>query len=384
MRILFTSYPAIGHFHPLAPLGLAARDAGHDVRVAIGPNLTEWVDRCGLDAYPVGVSAAEAFATARKRFPAEEWAAHMFTEVWVETALPGLRQLAETWPPDLVIHEEMDFAGLLLGRILDVPTVTHSWPSPARSIEDWEFLAELLAPLWESQLRDGFASTTGDMYLDACPPPFQSDDIDAIPNVVAVRPVLFDGPSAKPPSWLTKLARPVAYVTLGTVPAFSTPELLLTVVEALEPFLGSVVVTTGPNEVSALGELPPSVHATPYLPQSLVLPHVDLVVSHAGAGSTFGALTNGLPHLALPQGASSQVAVAERVHSLGAGLKLDAGEQTLEAMRAAARRLLDDGAFARRAKQLCAELEQSPTPAEILTLLEERYGGDHVPTASRS
>lgn len=384
MRILVTSYPAIGHFHPLAPLGLAARDAGHDVRVAIGPNLTDWVDRCGLHAHPVGMSAAEAFTTARKRFPAEGWAAHMFTEVWVDAAFPSLRRLAESWPPDLVIHEELDFAGLLLGRILGVPTVTHSWPSPARSVEDWEFLAALLAPLWESQLRDGFASTTGDMYLDACPAPFQSDAIDAIPNVVAIRPVLFDGPSTMPPSWLGELTRPVAYVTLGTVPAFSTPELLLAVVEALEPVLGSVVLTTGPNEVSSLGELPRSVHATPYLPQSLVLPHADLVVSHAGAGSTFGALTNGLPHLALPQAASSQVAVAERVQSLGAGLKLDAGEQTLEAMRAAAGRLLDDGTFARRAKQLRAELEQSPTPAEILTLLEERYGADPAPTAPRS
>ncbi len=116
LRILFTSYPAIGHFHPLAPLGLAARDAGHDVRVVIGPNLTEWVDRCGLHAHPVGVSAAEAFTAAQERFPAEGWAAHMFTQVWVGAALPDLRQLAETWPPDLVIHEEMDFAGLLLGR----------------------------------------------------------------------------------------------------------------------------------------------------------------------------------------------------------------------------------------------------------------------------
>lgn len=191
----------------------------------------------------------------------------MFTQVWVAAALPGLRRLAEMWRPDLVIHEEIEFAGLLLGHILGVPCVTHSWPSPARSVEDRVFLSDLLAPLWEAELRGGSVSTTGDMYLDACPAPFQSDEINAVSNVVAVRPVLFDGPPATPPSWLAELARPSAYITLGTALAFSTPELLLTVVEALEPLLGSVVLTTGPNEVSTLGVLPPSVHAIRYLSQ---------------------------------------------------------------------------------------------------------------------
>jgi len=56
LRILVTSYPVFGHFHPLAPLALAARAVGHDVRVATGPDLTGWVERCGLHAHPVGLS----------------------------------------------------------------------------------------------------------------------------------------------------------------------------------------------------------------------------------------------------------------------------------------------------------------------------------------
>ncbi len=375
MRILATSYPAFGHFHPLAPLALAARDAGHDVRVAIGPDLTGWVERCGLQACPVGLSRAEALRRAQARFPGDNSTAYMFTQVWVAAALPELRRQAETWRPDLVIHEEMEFAGLLLARILDIPCVTHSWPSPARSFEDKAFLGDLLAPLWAGELPGTPVSTTGDMYLDACPARFQSDDINTVANVVAVRPLLFDGPPADTPSWLTELARPSAYVTLGTVAKFSTPELMRTVVEALEPLLRAIVVTTGPNEVATLGLLPPSVHAIQYLPQSLVLPHVDLVVSHAGAGSTLGALTNGLPHLALPQSAPSQVALAERVQALGAGitLELDPRKRIPDAIRSAAERLLHDDAFARRAKELRYELDTRPAPAEILDVLEERY-----------
>ena len=37
-----------------------------------------------------------------------------------------------------------------------------------------------------------------------------------------------------------------------------------------------------------------------YLPQSLVLPHVDAALSHGGAGITLGALVHGPPQLLLP------------------------------------------------------------------------------------
>lgn len=59
--------------------------------------------------------------------------------------------------------------------------------------------------------------------------------------------------------------------------------------EAVGSLLASVLVTTGPNTVAALGALPANAHAEPYLAQSLMLPHVDQVVSHGGAGGTVGA-----------------------------------------------------------------------------------------------
>ena len=66
MRILLTSFPAYGHLHPLVPLALAAQAQGHQVRVATGPNLTEWVRQCGLEPVTIGLSEDD-LATAADR-----------------------------------------------------------------------------------------------------------------------------------------------------------------------------------------------------------------------------------------------------------------------------------------------------------------------------
>jgi UDP:flavonoid glycosyltransferase YjiC (YdhE family) len=40
-----------------------------------------------------------------------------------------------------------------------------------------------------------------------------------------------------------------------------------------------------------------------WVPQADLMPHVDVAVHHAGSGTLFAALANGVPQLLLPQGA---------------------------------------------------------------------------------
>lgn len=186
------------------------------MRVATGPDLFEWVERCGLEAHAVGISQAEARRVAAERYPAAVASDHKFTDVWVSAALPGLISLTDGWSPDVIIHEEEEYAALLLGDLLGVFCVTHSWASPARPVELRERAAELLAPVWDAAIPGAHARTTGDLYLDACPPPFQTGAIAAVAaTVLPVRPVLFDGPPGDPPEWLATLPRPAAYVGHG-------------------------------------------------------------------------------------------------------------------------------------------------------------------------
>src|SRR3954451_11740013 len=178
-RILFTSFPAYGHLHPLVPLALAAQEAGHEVRVASGPNLEDWIRRCGLRAEVIGLSEDELAAVADRDFAGPMRTGHMFVDVWVGAALPDLLRLAASWRPELVLHEEEEYAGVLLASLLDVPCVTQSWSAPARPVAGQAMAFELLAPVGARHTSEP-ARRVGGLYLDACPPPFQTDDVAAI------------------------------------------------------------------------------------------------------------------------------------------------------------------------------------------------------------
>lgn len=376
MRILFTSFPGLGHLHPLVPLALAAGAAGHDVRLATGPDLVGWARRCGLDAHPVGLGSDVAHHVAERDFDGPERSGHMFTDVWVPGALADLQDLAAGWAPDLVVSEEQEYAGVLLAARRGIPCVTHSWAAPARPAAGRAFQTGRLVPLWERELPGAAPRRVGELYLDACPPPFQTPDVQDIgrqTQVVNVRPGLFDGPPEPIPEVLRGLPRPAAYVTLGTVTVFSTPGQLARIAAALAPHVASVVVTTGPNPVDSLSDLPRNVHSFAYLPQSSVLPAVDLLVSHGGAGGTIGALCAGLPHLVLPGHGASQISSAEAVQRLGIGLRLNEGDRDPALIATTARQLITDPRFAAAARELRAQVEVLPGPREVVTMLDARY-----------
>ena len=197
----------------------------------------------------------------------------------------------------------------------------------------------------------------------------QSEDIHLIENVVGVRPVSFDGVTDAVPAWLHDLPRPAASVTLGTMAVLSTAERLRLIVDAVAPLVASVVITTGPNAVESLGDLPPHAHAIRYLPQSAVLPEVDLVVSQAGAGGTLGALEHALPHLMLPFGSQSQLAAAAAIDRLGAGRSMAPDQRDERSNRAAAAELLHNPDFRTRAAAIRSDLQRLPSPADVVKLL---------------
>lgn len=368
MRLLFTTFPAVGHLHAVAPLALAAKRAGHEVCLATAPDLVPWAITCGLPARPVGplvrtlLSQADLVGGPRP--------SRLLTDVWPTAVLSDLTRLVTEWGPDVIVHEEGEYAAVLVAAVLGRPCVTQSWATPAASPFERAEAMTRLAPLWA---RSGAAEltprTTGELYLDACPPPYQLGGLRGLDRVEPVRAVPFDGPPQRAPGWLSRLERPAAYVTLGADPAYSTTELLRLLAEAVGTEVASVVLTTGPHAVAELSErgpLPDNVVARPYLPQSQVLPHVDVVVSHGGAGGLIGALLAARPHLVVPGRSQSQQDVASVTAGIGTGLRLREEQLAPEQIAAAVRHLLTDVAFELAASKVRAQLEQLPSPDEVL------------------
>jgi UDP:flavonoid glycosyltransferase YjiC (YdhE family) len=107
------------------------------------------------------------------------------------------------------------------------------------------------------------------------------------------------------------------------VPLFNqVPAVYAALFEAVAGEPMYVIATIGRNnDPSALPAAPGNVRVEQYIPQELLLPSCDVVVTHGGSGSMLGALRHGLPLLFLPQGAD-QFRNAERGQTCGVGQQL--------------------------------------------------------------
>ena len=174
------------------------------------------------------------------------------------------------------------------------------------------------------------------------------------------------------PAWSSVLpGAPTVYFTLGTIFNMESGDLLARVLAALRELDINLVVTVGREiDPAEFGRQPANVHVERYIPQSAVLPHCDLVISHAGSGSVIGALAHGLPSVLIPLGAD-QPSNAQRCVELGVARVLDAMEITPDSVRAAAMVVLHDPVYRRNAERLRAEIAALPELAHVISLLEQ-------------
>ena len=386
MKVLFTCVPGFGHFHPLVPLADALRRAGHEVAFATAERFCRRVvEPAGFLAFPAGLSPHVVHEQTLElpgigdQTEEDVWrfGARMFAEVAAPAKVPDLIGVVKEWAPDLLVHDMTDFAGPVAAAACDVPLACQSFGA-LQPDQFWDVAARAVAPTWKAwAVEPGPSGGMFDaLYLDLCPPSFQSAVIERVPVSRLMRPVAFDNPNGDElPAWVRGLPEgPTIYVTLGTV-ANHTPQVFETVIAAVAGQPVDVVVTVGPDrDPGGLGPLPPNVHVEHYLPQSLLFPSCDLVVCHGGSGTTLAALAFGLPLLVLPQEAN-QFWNADRTAALGAGELVRPDELTAAAVQGAVARLLGDPSYRERAGSLAAEIAAMPSPQATVGPLEKLVQG---------
>ena len=107
-----------------------------------------------------------------------------------------------------------------------------------------------------------------------------------------------------------------------------------------------------------------------FLPQTSVLPQVDLVITHGGNNTVTESLFFGKPMVVLPI-FWDQHDNAQRIDETGFGIRLDTYAHEPAELRAAIARLLDDGALADRLAQTSRRL-QAARGTELAADLIER------------
>lgn len=359
---------------------MACRDAGHDVVFGTGAKLLPRLRGLGFRAELVGISIDEADRLALGDDPGlndlprdERWrfGVVVFGDVLARRTLDDIGPLLDDIAPDLVVYDEVDIGAAAAARRAGVPAAAHSL---GRQLPD--LIRKAALERLEQVLRgDAPDARVGDLfeanaYLDICPPSLQDKSASDPAERIPLRPVAPIAPGDVVPDWVAaERARPLVYLTLGTYVSGQVDSL-----RAAAAGLGMLdidaLVTVGPDgDPAALGALPDSVRVERFVPQGVLLPHLDVVAHHGGSGTMLGALSHGLPQLLLPHGAD-QFMNARALLDTGAGRRLLPEEINPSAVADAVLALIDNPEYREPASAIAAEIAAMPEPVETVPKLE--------------
>ncbi|GGL20163.1 glycosyltransferase [Deinococcus radiotolerans] len=416
-RILIASQPIAGHVLPLAPVVRELRARGHAVRWYTGRKYAAHAEAAGAPWEPFVHARDYDDAAFGAAFPGRDErrglrqllfdVQHIFVGQ-IEGQLQDLRELARTWPHDVVLADQTVAAALLHEELGGPPcallgVLPLGIPSrdtapfglgvpPARSA---------LGPLrnriltWGTRLL--FAPVSRDLsalcrrlglpgrafappvapslMLQPTVPAFEYPRSDLPPHLQFIGPLIPEAPGRALPAWWPEVqaaTRPVVMVTQGTL-ATDPRHLILPTLNALEGE-DVLVIAAGVRPEDLPGPPPPNARVTPFVPFSQVLPHVSVYVSNGGYGGVQQALTSGVPCV-VGGGSEDKVEVAARVAHAGVGVNLKTARPTPEQVRRAVRRVLQDDRVRNRAAAMGAELRAHDAPREAADLIERLLPG---------
>jgi MGT family glycosyltransferase len=313
---------------------------------------------------------------------------------YVETRL---REIIDELQPDVIVEDNvvgfpaLPASGRPWVRIvscnpcelkdLDVPPVFSGYPARNRSGWD-EFRAEYDRThrrLWEefdTFMRDGGA-----------PPLPEVEFIHESPFLnLYLYPAEADYPRTKPlgDNWqrLDSCVRAtddewreladfqgdgaLVYLSLGSLGSADV-DLMRRLVESLAETPHRYIVSKGPQHDQY--ELADNMRGAEFLPQTTILPHVDLVITHGGNNTVTESFHFGKPMVVLPL-FWDQYDNAQRVDELGFGVRLDTCGHDPEDLRTTVDRLLADDSTRRRLAPISARLQASPGTVRAGQLLE--------------
>jgi UDP:flavonoid glycosyltransferase YjiC (YdhE family) len=377
MRVLFTSSAGAGHLLPMLPLARAVRQAGHEVSIATGSSLARFVAGAGFRHFEV---QPESIETVRAAFPEIEPLSGVARNkaMWrlvfggriAEGMAAGVLELARDWPPDLIVHEDLDFGAWIAAERLRVPQATvqaTAWRPALRAA-----IAEPMAAL---RSRHGLppepdvTGLYGLIYFTTRPPSLRDPGAPLPAGFGELRPVPDDDPGGgEIPDWLaTTPGRKRVAVTLGTVNTHRT-DILRPIVDGLGRSETEVVVALGVDPAT-LGDVAPNVRVERYVPLSLLLPRSDAIVCHGGSGTVLAAAAAGVPLVIVPL-AADQPANAAACVAAGVGRVLGPADITAELVLDAVGDVLGDPRYRQRAGAVAAEVAAMPGPADAVRKLE--------------
>jgi L-2-deoxyfucosyltransferase/glycosyltransferase DesVII len=425
MRVLLASIPWRSHFNLLVSMGWALQAAGHDVRVASGPELTEDMTRSGLTVVPVG--SDEPIMDKLEQLMDEEvlrkvqelgergdllsdmsenreeeltwerlrWAYRMYQRTHAamnDAMIEDLVRLCRRWQPDLVIWDSLTYAGSVAATAvgaaharmpigLNVEGRMRSHYLRVRAGQAPEHREDPLADWlggWAEKFGSSFTEdmVTGQFTIEQM---VGSLRLESTTPHLALGYVPYNGPSVVP-DWIRRdPARRRILATFGysleraerhqAVPTAQLQEML----DALADLDIELVVTLPRQLQQELERVPGNTRMVEFVPLHVVIPSCAVVIHHGGIGPFLDSIVHEVPQLALSRVVPDMGERGPRLEQAGAGLWIpgdDPQELSGARIREHVVRLLDEPEFRTGAARLREELLAQPTPAQAVRQVE--------------
>ncbi|WP_410676189.1 activator-dependent family glycosyltransferase [Amycolatopsis sp. cmx-4-68] len=428
MRVLYVTFPWRTHFQPAVPLCWALQTAGHEVRVASGPELTDVITGSGLTAVPVGSGvpflqklaqmssplAQQAMANLKHqddmlydfaenreekltwdRLP---WLTMFLTEIQKimnDSMIEDLVGYCRWWKPDLVLWNYLSYAGSVAATVVGaaqarMPTeldldarfrrnflrVRAQQPPGDRQ----DALADWLGG-WVEKYGAAFSEemVTGHFTVDHM---LGSMRLEQAVPVVPMRYVSYNGPAVVP-DWLRadpKRRRVLATFGVSqqqgaTYQALSIQQ-LQDMVDALADLDIELVVTLSRKLQQELKQVPDNTRLVEFVALSVITSSCSAVIHNGSTPSFMEAIVHLVPQLMVGRVCPDIEERGPLLEKAGAGLWIPQAEMTGSRLRDDVVRLLDEPGFRDGAGRLRQEWSSQPAPSQVVRDLEqmtERY-----------
>ncbi|MGC5011906.1 activator-dependent family glycosyltransferase [Streptosporangium sp. DT93] len=406
MRVLFTSYAEKSHFLGMVPLAWALRNAGHEVRVASQPELTDVITGAGLTAVPVGKNhgLGRLLQLAKdtgqeKDFDMAENRPEMLTWKQIKTGyqghvlwwcrvvndpmVAGLTEYCRQWEPDLVIWEPLTYAGSIAAKACGAAHARFMWGLDLtarmrghylRARQEEGVATDALAQ-WMGVHARGFGvpfsedMTTGQFTIDYTPTSLR---LDVPLTYLPLRYIPYNGVAVVPPWLQVPPTRPRVCLTLGTsaterLDGYSVP--VQDILTSLADLDIEVVATLPEKQQGELTHVPGNVRLVSFVPLHVLAPTCSVMIHHGGGGSFSTSVVNAVPQLILADMFDAPLK-GELLARQGAGLTLHSSQATGPRVREHLLRLLNEPSFAEAARRLQQETHATPGPNQLVPELE--------------
>jgi UDP:flavonoid glycosyltransferase YjiC (YdhE family) len=349
--IMWACWDGGGNLGPSLGIAKELKARGHDARFYGRPDMVERTAAEGLSATALDDTWRDL----------ERYSFHPLATVFGYTSSPAvgseILERAADLQPDVVVIDAMLAAALQVAPSFPCPTAIMLHTFFHQLIGMWHANFAMQS---DSRVRAGFDPLDG---LDVLWGQRELLHVNALrafdgpsavdwDHVVHGAPVLDLEHRAIPVElpWQTDDPTPIVLVSFSTVREQRGPRMLQQALDALSALPVHVVATTGSIVEPVELDAPDNAWLTPFADHEQLMAMASFVVGHGGHGTTMRAIRRGLPIVGIPAKGGDQAPNLALIESWGAGISLP-GDADTPSIRVAAKRLLDEPAFAEEAQR---------------------------------